>query len=132
MRISNLRYTGLEAVIRPSDNLSLLGPRIGYARLLNARNVPNYSTIADILSVITLGHTLRLPLMCPSSELVDGSEPHGQKRSAGCSVSTSRVVGRGGGVPGVGCGWVGAGGGVLPTQPPSQPEADLRLIYRIL
>ena len=30
----------------------------------------------DILSVIMLGHTSKLPLMCLSSELVDGFEPH--------------------------------------------------------
>ena len=52
-------------------------PRIGYARLGLARNMPNHSTILDPQSVITLGHTANVPLIGPSSELTDGSEPHG-------------------------------------------------------
>ena len=51
-------------------------PRIGYARLLSARNVPNYSTIMDILSVITLGQVVKQPLIGSPSELSDGLEPH--------------------------------------------------------
>ena len=60
-----------------SDNPSLSRPRIGYARLLIAGNMPNHSTIMDPESVITLGHSARQPLMCPASELVDRLEPHG-------------------------------------------------------
>ena len=59
-----------------SDNLSLDGPRIGYGRLLVSRNSPNHSTIMDILSVITLGHTAEQPLMCPRTDLSYGLEPH--------------------------------------------------------
>ena len=46
-----------------SDLLTLDGPRIGYARLVVAKNVPNHSTTIDSQSVIYLGHTLNLPLM---------------------------------------------------------------------
>ena len=78
-------------------------PRIGYARLLVARNVPNYSTILDILSVITLGHTANVPLMRPSSDLADGFEPHGHIWSAARGTrSRSMEHGAGRGVPGVG------------------------------
>ena len=76
-RILSIRYTGLEGLPVASDILRLDRPRIGYARLLVARNVPNHSTILDYSSVITLGHTSKEPLMRPRSELVDGSEPHG-------------------------------------------------------
>ena len=47
LRISKLRYTGLEALLLASNNLSLRRPEIGYARLVVPRNVPNYSTIPD-------------------------------------------------------------------------------------
>ena len=76
LRISYLRYTGFKGVSIASDNLSLRRPRIGYARLLVARNVPNYSTIPDSRSVIRLGHKVNVPLIRPSSELGDGFEPH--------------------------------------------------------
>ena len=46
-----------------SNNLRLDGPRIGYARLLVARNPPNHSTIPDPKSVITLGHKANVPLI---------------------------------------------------------------------
>ena len=77
LRISYLIYTGLEALLLASDNLSLDRPRIGYARLLNARNTPNHSTIPDSDTVITLGHSPYVPLIGSLSELVDGLEPHG-------------------------------------------------------
>ena len=46
-----------------SNSLSLDRPRIGYARLLVARNSSNQSTILDLWSVITLGHTRNVPLI---------------------------------------------------------------------
>ena len=76
----------------------------------------------DFYSVICLGHTLKQPLIGPSSELVDRLEPHAlftpglPHRAAvpGCTV----LVGRGGGVPGVvQAGWVWEG--TIPgTHPP--------------
>ena len=46
-------------------------------------------------SVITLGHTMEQPLMCPASELVDGYEPHDHIYSAvvsGAAVSAVPVL----------------------------------------
>ena len=51
-RISYLIIWCLEAVILASDLLTLSGPRIGYARLVSARNVPNHSTIMDYSKVL--------------------------------------------------------------------------------
>ena len=48
LRISNIFIWCLEAVYAASDILSLRRPRIGYARLLVARNVSNHSTILDV------------------------------------------------------------------------------------
>ena len=78
-------------------DLSLRRPRIGYARLLLAKNTRNYSTIPGILSVITLGHTLNVPLMCLPSELSDGFEPHGliQVSVQPAGVDEDGWVGRG-------------------------------------
>ena len=67
-------------------------PGIGYARLLVARNTSNRSTIPDYLSVITLGHTLNVPLMHRLSELVDGLEPHGHIPVLGHRACTVRHV----------------------------------------
>ena len=64
-RILNLKYTGFKGLPIASNNLRLTGPKIGYARLLSARNTSNQSTILDLKSVITLGHTLKQPLMEP-------------------------------------------------------------------
>ena len=76
LRISYLIYTGFKGVLLASDILSLGRPRIGYARLVIARNVSNQSTIPDSNSVIALGHTRKQPLIRASSELGDGLEPH--------------------------------------------------------
>ena len=64
LRILCLRYTGLEGLIAASDYLSLDGPRIGYGRLVLLAYSSNQSQGMDILSVITLGHTCKQPLMC--------------------------------------------------------------------
>ena len=65
----------------------------------------------DFWSVIMLGHTREQPLIRPSSELVDGIEPHGIKQSGNqqCGDSTHEH-----GVPAGGeqvypgwCSWVG-------------------------
>ena len=56
--------------------MTLSRPRIGYARLLLARNIPYYSTIMDSESVINLGHKVNVPLIWPRSELSYGYEPH--------------------------------------------------------
>ena len=57
----------------------------------------------DIISVISLGQLVKQPLIGPSSELVDGSEPHDHIYPR---VLTARVDDDGGvdgrGVPGVG------------------------------
>ena len=69
--------------------------------------------------------------MCPASELADDIEPHDHIYSAVLTgaplYGDQRHVGRG--VPGVGLG--GCLGGYTGTHPSSQPEARLRLIYRI-
>ena len=54
-------------------------------------------------SVITLGHKANQPLMYPSGELTDGSEPHDHICSAGhpCAPPSMKPLG-GRGVPGVG------------------------------
>ena len=85
-----------------SRNLSLRRPRIGYARLVVAGNSPNQSQGMDINSVIRLGHSASLPLMCLLSELADGLEPHDLIYSP-ASSTRSRSVEHGGGegVPGV-------------------------------
>ena len=76
LRILYLRYTGFKASLLTSRNLSLGCPRIGYARLVVARNVSNQSQGMDYNSVITLGKPSKQPLMCSASELADGLEPH--------------------------------------------------------
>ena len=102
-----------------SDNLRLYGPRIGYGRLVVARNSPNYSTIPDPESVIYLGHTRNVPLMPASSELVDGLEPHDHMDTAvdGAGYGVSGV--HGGGVYPGWCSRVGTGEGLyrVLTQP---------------
>ena len=85
-------------------------PRIGYARLLVAGNVPNYSTIMDSESVIMLGHSPKEPLMRPSSELSDGFEPHGLIYSSGTPVPTADSMYGGEGCTRGSGSWVGAGG----------------------
>ena len=60
----------------PSDSLRLRRPEIGYARLVIAGNMSNYSTILDLKCVIYLGHMSNVPLMRPPSDLADGLEPH--------------------------------------------------------
>ena len=55
----------------------MLGPRIGYARLVSPMDSPNQSQGMDYYSVIYYGHKAKQPLMCSSSDLGDGSEPHG-------------------------------------------------------
>ena len=75
-RISYLRYTGFKGLPVASDLLSLRCPRIGYARLVVARNEPNHSTIPGPRKVIYLGHKANVPLICPGSELSYGFEPH--------------------------------------------------------
>ena len=84
----------------------------------------------DINSVIYLGHTWHLPLMCPTSELADGLEPHDTIYSAGRTVVASRVVGVGWrGVPGV-AGRVGAGRVLyrVLTQPGADPSFEAYLM----
>ena len=84
---------------------------IGYGRLLVARNKPYQSQRMDIISVISLGHTVREPLMWSSSELSYGSEPHGHITQL--HTATARTGSHAGvavGVPGVGMG--GYRGGV--------------------
>ena len=89
-------------------------PRIGYARLVIARNVPNHSTIPDSNTVIYLGHKAEQPLIGPPSELVDRSEPHGLIRSTDPNlVHDGSAGGWGGGVPGV-VRQVGTGRGAIP------------------
>ena len=96
---------------------------IGYARLLVARNIPNYSTIPDFYSVITLGKHLKQPLIRPSSELADRLEPHDLIYSAVPVVRQCWVPG--GGVAGVYPGW-GLGGYQEGAIPGTQPTASLR------
>ena len=81
----------------------------------------------DIPSVITLGHSANVPLIRPSSELVDGFEPHGlfcSSRTAAGGTADARHSGWWGrGVPGV-VQWVGTWEGAIPgtnmgTQPGS-------------
>ena len=82
--------------------LSLRRPRIGYARLVVAGNVPNQSQGMDYISVIRLGHMVKQPLMWSSGELVDGFEPHDHIYPCPQTHSTlSTPDGQGGGVPGV-------------------------------
>ena len=77
----------------------------------------------DINSVIKHGHSAKLPLMCPASELTDGFEPHDTIWSAGWSVVACRVVGvAGGGVPGV----VQLGGCREGAIPGTNPEVKAR------
>ena len=104
-----LRYTGFKGLILTSGPHYLTRPRIGYARLVIARNMRKQSQGMDINSVIYVGHKVKQPLIRWTSELTDGLEPHGLKlpvRTASMSVRTGSW--RGGGVPGVGC-WVGTG-----------------------
>ena len=74
--ISYLKYTGFKGPSIASNVLSLRRPRIGYARLVIARNVSNQSTIPDSKRPLGLGHTRNVPLIWPRSDLSDGSEPH--------------------------------------------------------
>ena len=77
--------------------------------------VPVVCQITQLLStsrsVITLGHNVKQPLIRPSSELVDGYEPHDLIYSGYmtvrqlCDAGTCSVGWEG--VPGVGAGWVG-------------------------
>ena len=61
----------------------------------------------DINSVIILGHTCKQPLMYRTSELVDGSEPHGHiGYTAHSLVHDGGVPGVGGVYPGWCSGWV--------------------------
>ena len=76
LRILYLRYTGFKGFILASTRPRLGRPRIGYARLVVARNPPYYSTILDSNSVIYLGHIANVPLIGLLSELVNGLEPH--------------------------------------------------------
>ena len=87
----------------PSDILRLDGPMIGYARLVSLSYSPNQSQGMDIISVISLGHRAKQPLMRASSELVDGSEPHGCIQGTAVGVYPCR---RGAGRGGVYPGWV--------------------------
>ena len=108
-----------------SADLRLLGPRIGYARLVVPRYSSNQSQGMDISKVINLGHTSKQPLMYRASELVDGLEPHGtipQVAAAGMHVNGGTGV-YGEGVPGVGLGgyWEG-----------SIPGTHLRPVLRLI
>ena len=55
----------------------------------------------DLKKVINLGHKAKQPLICSSSELVDGLEPHGHIPLYSCGPVTVRTGDRGRGVPGV-------------------------------
>ena len=79
----------------------------------------------DPISVITLGHKANVPLIGPSSELVDGLEPHGIFHHGPRGRRRSQLGDMGGrGVPGAAVSWVP--GGVLYRVLPSRQE--LRLI----
>ena len=100
-----------------SNSLTLDGPRIGYARLLVANNVPYYSTILDSKSVITLGHSARVPLIGPRSELGYRFEPTTIFVLLYTEYATVAADAAGRGVPGVGA----AGGyreGAIPVPDP--------------
>ena len=73
--------------------------------------------------VIYLGHTSKEPLMCPTSELLDGLEPHGQLRS---SVQPASVDEDGCGEEGCtrGGAWLGSPGGCY-TGYPAWPDSRL-------
>ena len=78
----------------------------------------------DTYSVIYLGHTRKQPLIGSSSELVDGSEPHGQFTLSVRHALHADGVPVGGGVPGVvQTGWYREG-----AIPGTQPSRHLRLI----
>ena len=61
----------------PSVSLNLRRPRIGYARLVIARNSVSALAYPGINSVITLGHSPKTATNPSLSELSDGLEPHG-------------------------------------------------------
>ena len=77
-------------------------------------------------SVITLGHTLKEPLIRPSSELVDGLEPHDYEPSGvQHGVAPDGELGAVGRVYPGWCSRVG-GGRVVPGIAPSHPPVSLR------
>ena len=83
--------------------LSWRGPRIGYARLVSAKNMSNQSQGMEYNTVINLGHSPKQPLISSPSELVDGLEPHDHVLLSGpAGHAGAGVLGVGGGVPGVG------------------------------
>ena len=91
--------------------------------------MPNQSTIMDINSVISLGHTPEQPLMWSSSELTDGFEPHDMIYSGYMTRAAADMPGqprvRGGGVPRVvQAGWYREGA-IPGTTQPSDFEAYL-------
>ena len=79
----------------------------------------------DYLSVITLGHTPNVPLMCSASELGYRLEPHGYITLAVHRPgAVAADMGEGGVYPGW-CGWVGTWEGGIPgTSPETQPRPD--------
>ena len=94
-------------------------PRIGYARLLVARNERMVVIYTDRREVIYLGHTSKYAPCGRLSELSYRFEPHGTIWSYTQTTHPDRREGWWGrGVPGV-VGWVGGLGGLYrhPTQP---------------
>ena len=78
--------------------------------------MPNYSTILDVSSVITLGHTSNVPLIRLPSELSYRSEPHGHIPQRGTAVSGTADARQWEGRVYPGWAWVGTG----------------RVVYRVL
>ena len=74
----------------------------------------------DYIKVIILGHMVKQPLMCRSSELVDGSEPHGLLLSVRAATGCMTAVHGG---EEVYPGWckLGGAGRVLYRVPSQEP-----------
>ena len=94
--------------------------------------MPEIAQITQLLStsqsVISLGHTRNVPLMCPGSELSYRYEPT-TIFSPAYSQCTASVDGRGGsGVPGVAAAGGVPGGDYTGYYPPTDSEAGLTLI----
>ena len=73
----------------------------------------------DIIYVISLGHKAKQPLICSSSELVDGLEPTAVSWLPWCTGDRATATAGGEGCTrgGAELGWLG---GTIPGTPPSQ------------
>ena len=106
-----------------SDFLTLSRPRIGYARLVSARNTSNQSQGMDIKKVIILGHTLKQPLIQASGELVDGLEPTAIWTTPAGYLHAVRTLSVGEGCTRGGAAWV-VQEGTIPGTHPASPRPD--------